>query len=92
MGLVSEHCYAVLGVEETHEYDVDLCWIKLHNPHNMNGVRYERGIHANGPKVGKRYLRPVPCADPQFVLELSDFMKNFETVTHGSMKLILGQG
>jgi hypothetical protein len=89
MGLASDHCYAVLGVEETHEFDRDLCWIKLHNPHNMNGVKYERGIHSAEPKAGQRYLRPVPCAEPRFVLELSDFMKNFETVTHGSTQLIL---
>ncbi|WP_018264876.1 C2 family cysteine protease [Methylosinus sp. LW4] len=91
MGLVRDHCYAVLGVEETHEHGVDLCWIKLHNPHNMNGVKYERGVHASGLKAGKRYLRPVPCAQPRFVLELGDFTKNFETVTHGSTKLIVGE-
>lgn len=84
-GLAGEHAYSVLGAKVDEE---GLRWIELENPWKNWGVRYERGTHTEGPKAGRKYLRPrVDPAMGRFWLELNDFTKHFKQVFVSGTKL-----
>lgn len=86
-GLVGSHAYSILDAKQDEE---GLLWLQLENPWKNWGVKYERGVYADGPKKGRPFLKPR--ADPaagQFWLELCDFTKHFKSVWAGGTSLAM---
>jgi hypothetical protein len=76
-GLVGDHVYAVLATKQ----EDGLCWLQIRNPWGNWGMRYEKGIHGEGPKQGRPYLRPRNEKQAgTFWIELLDFSKHFDTI------------
>jgi hypothetical protein len=84
-GLLPDHAYSVLDVEIRDS----LRWLKMENPWKKWGVKYDYGTYDSGPKIGRKWMKPV--FDPnlgEFWLELTDFCKRYKEIYIGGVPLI----